>query len=66
MESIVSKLESIQKQENIAIENNSVAKAMQKMIEELSKLGLDKKPEYTIPQADTIGKGYYSMLSKNK
>jgi transcriptional accessory protein Tex/SPT6 len=65
MNSLAEQLLSLQNQESKK-EELRLAESVNKIIEELQKLGFDKKPEYTIPQADTIGKGYYSMYFNKK
>lgn len=56
-------------QETIKIEEHKNSKdtnfkELQQLIDDMKKLGVDKKPDYTLPLADTIGKGYYSSLNK--
>ena len=56
-------------QETIKVEENKNSKdtnfrELQQIIDDMKKLGIDKKPDYTLPLADTIGKGYYSSLNK--
>ncbi len=64
MESVTNKVEEIQ---NIDFSNNdlkNLAEAVKKLEEVLDKLGVTKKPEYTKPPADTIGRGFYLMNNK--
>lgn len=65
MNSLTDKLKTLQDQEANKDEIK-LSESVKKIIQELQKLGFDKKPEYTIPQADTIGKGYYSMNDNKK
>jgi hypothetical protein len=37
-----------------------------KLITEMKKAGLIKKPIYNLPLVDTIGKTYYSSINKHK
>jgi hypothetical protein len=35
---------------------------LQAFYEEMKRLGIAKKPEYTAPQLDTVGRGFYKAL----
>lgn len=41
-------------------------KEFDKLITDMKKAGLIKKPVYTLPLVDTIGKTYYSSINKHK
>jgi hypothetical protein len=41
-------------------------KDFDKLIAEMKKAGLIKKPIYNLPLVDTIGKTYYSSINKHK
>ena len=63
MNSLSDKLKIVQVQES-GKEELQLAESIKKLLEELQKMGFDKKPEYTIPHADTVGRGYYSAFLK--
>lgn len=65
MKSLLEKLEQIQNEDLIAANDNEVSEKVQELVEQLNSLGFDKRPEYTIPPADTLGKGYYSSFYKH-
>lgn len=41
-------------------------KEFEKLITDMKKAGLIKKPIYDLPLVDTIGKTYYSSINKHK
>jgi hypothetical protein len=64
MNSIVEKFQETLKIEESKISDDSNFQQVQQFIDEMKKLGLDRKPDYTFPLADTIGKAYYSSLNR--
>jgi len=52
------------KAEELKNSNDSNFRELQQLIDDMKRLGIDKKPAYTLPLADTIGKSYYSSLNK--
>lgn len=66
MSLLLENLDKIQKQSPDNLEVKNLGDSIKKALEDLSRLGFEKKPEYTIPQTDTIGRGYYSMRSQEK
>lgn len=64
MNSLADKIQETIKTEEFNNSKDTSFKEFQQLIEDLKKLGVDKKPDYTLPLADTIGKGYYSSLNK--
>lgn len=64
MNSITDKIQETVKVEELKNSTDTNFKELQKLIDEMKALGLDKRPDYTLPLADTIGKGYYSSLNR--
>lgn len=64
MNSLADKIQETIKTEEFNNSKDTSFKEFQQLVEDLKKLGVDKKPDYTLPLADTIGKGYYSALNK--
>lgn len=64
MNSLADKLQETIRTEEFNNSKDTSFRELQQFIEELKKLGVDKKPDYTLPLADTIGKGYYTSLNK--
>lgn len=64
MSSIVNKIQDVIVNEESKISNDTNINELQQLIDEMKRLGVDKKPDYTLPLADTIGKGFYSSLNK--
>lgn len=64
MNSLAEKVLETVKIEELKNSNDSNFKELQQFIDEMKKLGLDKKPDYTFPLTDTIGRTYYSSLNK--
>lgn len=46
--------------------NEEKLKEFDKLMSDMKKIGLIKKPVYTLPLVDTIGKTYYSSINKHK
>lgn len=66
MNSLVDKVQDTIKVEELKNSKDTNFKELQQLIDDMKKLGVDKKPDYTLPLADTIGKGYYSSLNKRQ
>ncbi len=64
MNSIADKIQETIKAEELKNSKDTNFKEFQSLIDEMKRLGVDKKPDYTLPLTDTIGKGYYSSLNK--
>lgn len=64
MNRLSDKIQETIRTEELKNSKNSNLIELQQLIDEMKKLGVDKKPDYTLPLADTIGKGYYSSLNK--
>jgi hypothetical protein len=64
MDSVADKIQDIIKAEELKNSKDTNFNEVTKLIDNMKKLGVDKKPDYTLPLADTIGKGYYSSLNK--
>jgi hypothetical protein len=64
MNSIAEKFQETLKIEESKISDDVNFQQVQQFIDEMKKLGLDRKPDYTLPLADTIGKAYYSSLNR--
>lgn len=64
MDSLANKIQETIKTEELENSKDTSFKETQKLIDDMKKLGVDKKSDYTLPLADTIGKGYYSTLNK--
>lgn len=64
MSSIAEKIQETIKVEELKNSQDTNFKELQQLIDDMKKLGVDKKPDYTLPLADTIGKNYYSSLNK--
>jgi hypothetical protein len=65
MNSIVDKIQGIIETEELKNAGDTTFSNLQQLIETMKELGVDKKPGYTIPPTDTIGKTYYSSLNKH-
>lgn len=65
MSSITEKLQETLKNEEQKNAQDINFHDLQQVIDDMKKLGLDKKPDYTLPLADTLGKGYYSLNNHN-
>ena len=66
MNSITEKIqETVRAEEQKSAEDTNF-KELQQIIDAMKKIGLDKRPDYTLPLVDTIGKGYYSSLNKHQ
>lgn len=66
MDSITEKIQETIKAEEIKNADDISLKELQELIDEIKRLGLDKKPDYTLPLPDTIGRIYYSSLNKQQ
>jgi hypothetical protein len=66
MESIADKLQATVKIEESRNSDDAKLKEFQQILDEMEKLGLSKKPDYSLPLVDTIGRTYYSALNKIK
>jgi hypothetical protein len=64
MNSIAEKFQETVKIEESKVSNDANFQQAQQFIDEMKKLGLDKKPDYTLPLTDTIGKAYYFSLNR--
>ena len=64
MNSLVNQIQETIKVEEVKNSKDTNFKELQQIIDDMKKLGVDKKPDYTLPLADTIGKGYYFSLNK--
>lgn len=64
MDSIAEKVKETIKTEEIKNFQNTNLKDFQQLIDEMRRLGIEKKMGYNLPLADTIGKGYYSSLNR--
>jgi len=64
MNSLTEKIQETIKAEEFKNSKDTNFKELQQLIDEIKTLGIDKKPDYTLPLADTIGRGYYSSLNK--
>ena len=64
MNSLADKIQETIKAEELKNSKDTDFKELQQLIDDMKKLGVDKKTGYTLPLADTIGKGYYSSLNK--
>ena len=65
MSSIAEKIKEVLKVEEFQASNDSNFQQVQQFIDEMKKLGLDTKPDYTLPLRDTIGRTYYSSLNRS-
>jgi hypothetical protein len=65
MNSITQKIQETIKTEDVRNAGDMQFIALQQFIQDLKELGMDKKPEYTFPLTDTIGKTYYSSLNRH-
>jgi len=66
MNSIADKIQETIKVEELRNSGDIKFKELQQLIETMRELGIDKKkPGYTFPLTDTIGKTYYSSLNKH-
>jgi hypothetical protein len=65
MKSLADKTQEIIKAEELKNSTDTDFQEFQQLIEEMKQLGLDKKPDYTLPLTDTIGKTYYSSLNRH-
>ena len=65
MESIAEKLQETIKAENEKNSNDKNFQEFEQLLEEMENLCSTKKPEYSFPLVDTIGKTYYSTINKH-
>lgn len=65
MESIAEKLQEIIKTEEEKNSNDKNFQEFEQLLEEMENLYSTKKPEYSLPLVDTIGKTYYSTINKH-
>jgi hypothetical protein len=66
MESITDKLQETVKVEEVKNSKDTNFKELAQLLDEMSKIGLDKKSDYSLPLVDTIGRAYYSSLNKHR
>ncbi|MBY0482133.1 MAG: hypothetical protein K2Q21_12305 [Chitinophagaceae bacterium] len=66
MNSITEKIQEIVKAEEQKCSKDTNFKELQQIIDAMKNVGLDKRPDYTLPLADTIGKGYYTSLNRHQ
>ena len=64
MNSLVDKIQETITAEELKNSKDTNLEELQQVIDDMKKLGIDKRPDYTLPLADTIGKNYYSSLNK--
>ena len=64
MKSITDKLKETLKLEEKKNSNDKNFREFDSLIKEMDKLGYSKKPDYSLPLVDTIGKTTYSTLNK--
>ncbi|MDO6434287.1 hypothetical protein Q4E93_26995 [Flavitalea sp. BT771] len=65
MNSIAEKIQETINAEELKNLGDNKFKELQQLIETMRELGMDRKPEYTFPLTDTIGKTCYSSLNKH-
>ncbi len=65
MNLIAEKFQEILKTEESKISDDANFQQVQQFIDEMKKLGLDRKPDYNLPLTDTIGRAYYSSLNRH-
>jgi len=63
MNSIAEKLQEAVKTEELKNSADSNFQEVRQLIDEMKRLGLDNKPDYTFPLTDTIGRTYYTSLN---
>jgi len=66
MKSLAEKLQETVKVEELKNSKDTNFKELQQILDEMEKLGLDKKPDYTLPMVDTIGRAYYMSLNRHE
>jgi hypothetical protein len=64
MNSIAEKFQETLKIEESKTSDDANFQQVQQFIDEMKKLGLDRKPDYTLPLTDTIGRAFYSSLNR--
>lgn len=65
MKSIVDRVNDTIKKEESKHSRNKNLHDFDKLLEQIDKLGSYKKPEYSLPLVDTIGKTYSSAINKH-
>ncbi|MEC4050340.1 hypothetical protein OX284_012930 [Flavobacterium sp. SUN046] len=65
MESIVDKIKETTKAEEKKNASDKSLREFEKLLVNMDKLGCLKKPDYSLPLVDTIGKTTYSTLNKH-
>lgn len=66
MELLAEKLTQVISKELSKDANAQKQMEVNKILDDMKKAGVLKKPVYNLPQVDTIGKTYYSPLNKRK
>lgn len=66
MELLAEKLTQVISKELLKEANAQKQMEVNKILDDMKKAGILKKPVYNLPQVDTIGKTYYSSLNKRK
>jgi len=65
MKSIADRLQETVKSEERKNANDKNFKEFEQIVFQMVKLGFSKKPDYSFPPVDTIGKTTYSTLNKH-
>ena len=65
MKSISDKLQETIKAEEVKNSKDKSLQEFEQLLEQMEKLGSIKKPEYSLPLVDTLGKTYYSAINKH-
>jgi len=66
MKSITDKLQETVEVEELKNSKDTNFKEFQELLDEIQKLGLDKKQNYSLPLVDTIGRAYYNSLNNHQ
>ena len=63
MEKLIDIFQATIKEETLLPGRTDSMREFDDILRQMEKLGAHKKPTYNLPQPDTIGKSYYSMLN---
>lgn len=66
MNNLSEKLQEIIAKEEKKNSHDKQFEKLDQFVDEMKKSGLIKKPDYTLPMVDTIGKTYYSSINRKE